>query len=454
MKLPLLFAPLALSATALAADTPAPTVRLVTLDPGHFHAALVQKTMYPQVDTTVHVYAPASDDLTEHLKRISGYNARSENPTHWQEVVYSAPDFFSRMLRDKAGNVVVIAGNNLRKTEYISASIDAGFNVLADKPMAIDTANFQRLEQAFAAAHQKGVLLYDIMTERSEITTVLQKEFSLLPELFGQLEKGTVQNPAVTKESVHYFYKFVSGAPLKRPAWAFDVTQQGEGIVDVTTHLVDLVQWECFPDQALDYHKDIQVLSAKRWPTQIAASEFNTVTGLTEFPDYLKSNVKDGALSVFANGELNYEIKGVHAKVSVRWNYRAPEGAGDMHYSMMRGTKCSLVIRQGADEGYKPKLYIEPAPGTDVAAFGHTLEAALAKVEVKYPGITLKPLGGKWQVIVPTRYDIGHEAHFGQVMERFLKYLAAGKLPSWEEPNMIAKYYTITAALDLAKRNQ
>lgn len=32
-------------------------VKLITLDPGHFHAALVQKSMYPQVDPTVHVYA-------------------------------------------------------------------------------------------------------------------------------------------------------------------------------------------------------------------------------------------------------------------------------------------------------------------------------------------------------------------------------------------------------------
>ena len=46
------------------------TVRLLTLDPGHFHAGLVQKFMYPQVDPVAHVYAPAGPDLQEHLKRI------------------------------------------------------------------------------------------------------------------------------------------------------------------------------------------------------------------------------------------------------------------------------------------------------------------------------------------------------------------------------------------------
>ena len=38
-------------------------VKLMTLDPGHFHAALIQKTMYEQIDPTVYVYAPEGDDV-------------------------------------------------------------------------------------------------------------------------------------------------------------------------------------------------------------------------------------------------------------------------------------------------------------------------------------------------------------------------------------------------------
>jgi predicted dehydrogenase len=426
----------------------------VTLDPGHFHAALVQKSMYPQVDPTVRVYAPEGDELAEHMKRINGYNTRAENPTSWKQVVSTGPDYLKKMLADKPGNVVVLAGNNRQKTEYIQSAINAGFHVLADKPMAIDAANFARLQQAFASAKQKGVLLYDIMTERSEITTMLQKEFSLLPEVFGKLEAGTPDNPAITKESVHHFFKFVSGSALKRPGWAFDVNQQGEGIVDVTTHLIDLVQWECFPDQIIDYKKDLQLVSARRWATKVTAGEYEAVTKLKEFPAYLKPAVKDGVLHGFANGEINYRLKGVQAKVSVQWNYRAPEGTGDTHYSIMRGTRCNLVIRQGAEQKFKPILYVEPVAGVDVAAFGKALAGALAKVQAKYPGVTLQPLKGTWQVVVPAKYDVGHEAHFAEVMERFLKYLAAGKLPAWEEPNMIAKYYLTTQALELAKKSK
>src|SRR5512140_1194219 len=108
-------------------------VRLLTLDPGHFHAALVQKFMYPEVSPVVHVYSPQGQDLADHLKRIEAFNTRPENPTRWQEQVYTGPDFLKRMTRDKAGNVVVLAGNNTRKTKYLYQSVDAGFNVLADK---------------------------------------------------------------------------------------------------------------------------------------------------------------------------------------------------------------------------------------------------------------------------------------------------------------------------------
>ena len=54
-------------------------------------------------------------------------------------------------------------------------------------------------------------------------------------------------------------------------------------------------------------------------------------------------------------------------------------------------------------------------------------------------------------MIIPQKYRLGHEAHFGQVASRYLQYLVDGKLPGWEVPNMIAKYYTTTRALQIAE---
>lgn len=426
-------------------------IRLMTLDPGHFHAALVQKSMYPEVDSVVHVYAPGGKELDAHMDLIELYNTREENPTSWDEKVYTGPDFVEKMLSEKPGNVVVLAGNNQKKTEYILQSVEEGLNVLADKPMAINTEDFRLLQKAFAVAEEKGLLLYDIMTERYEINTLLQREFSLLPDVFGTLEKGTLDNPAVTKESVHHFFKYVSGKPLIRPAWFFDVEQEGDGIVDVTTHLVDLIQWECFPDQVIDT-SDVEMLAAKRWPTTLGISQFKKATGEEKYPEYLQKDVeKDTLLQVYANGEMNYTINGVHAKVSVIWNFQAPEGTGDTHYSIMRGTKANLIIRQGAEQGYQPTLYIEPV--TESGDYEQALKNSLKSIQANYPGVELKKVAKGWEVVVPDKYKIGHEAHFSQVTTKYVQFLTEGTMPDWEVPNMITKYYTTTKALEIAKAN-
>ena len=426
-------------------------VKIMTLDPGHFHAALVQKTMYDQVDPVVYVFAPDGPDLDEHLKRIEGFNTRAENPTSWEEKVYRGGDFFEKMISEKPGNVMVTAGNNAKKTEYIYKTIEAGINVLADKPMVITPEEFPKLEKAFELAEEKGVLLYDIMTERHEITTMLQRELSQLPEVFGELVAGTEEEPAITKESVHHFFKYVSGNPLIRPAWFFDTNQQGEGIVDVNTHLVDLIQWEAFPEVILS-KEDVEIVSARRWTTDMTPEMFNKVTGLDEIPEYLNKDVEDGILKVYSNGEINYKLKGIHAKASVIWNFQAPEGTGDTHYSIMRGTKCNLEIKQGEEEGYKPKLYIEPTDG-DLKEFTGSLYNAVQGLNDKYPGIALEKLGEKkWVVNIPDSYKVGHEAHFGQVTEKYLEYLTDGKLPEWEVPNMIVKYYTTTEGMKAAMK--
>ncbi len=424
-------------------------VRLITVDPGHFHAALVQKIMYDQVSPDVHVYAPEGPDCEQHLERIKSYNTRTISPTSWNEIVYTGPDFFEKMLSDRAGNVVVLSGNNRKKTEYITKCVDAGLNVLADKPLIIKSDDFPELEKAFKTAREKGVLLYDIMTERYEVTTILQKLLSQKPELFGVLINGSKDAPAVTKESVHHFSKIVSGVPLLRPAWYFDVDQQGEGIVDVTTHLVDLVQWECFPEQILN-PSDIKMITARHWPTIISRKEFKGVTGLDNFPGYLQKDLKDSSLYVYSNGEMLYQIKGVFTKVSVEWKYQAPPGGGDTHYSVMHGTKCDLVIRQGAAEKYIPTLYIENVKDNTKNEFVGKLKNILEKLP--YDSLQAETVGGSsFRINFPARYRVSHEEHFGQVTEKFLEYMKQGKLPEWEVPGMITKYYTTITALKMAK---
>jgi type 1 glutamine amidotransferase/predicted dehydrogenase len=422
-------------------------LKIITLDPGHFHAALVQKTMLPGLNPIVSVYAPDSPDLSQHLARIETYNKRSQNPTTWQENIYKGDDFFEKMITQKNGDVVVMSGNNAKKTASILKTVQSGMHVLADKPMCIDKAEYENLKLAFETAKKNNVLLYDIMTERSEITTVLQRELSMLPEIFGTLKNGTLENPAIVKESVHHFYKYVSGSPLIRPQWFMDTKQQGEGIVDVTTHLVDLVQWAAFPETPLAI-KDAEILSARRWATAMNLSQFKTITGTTKFPDFLQKDVSnDTLLNIYANGQIDFKIKQNHARVKVLWNYSTATG-GDTHYSIMKGTKANLEIRQTAAENFITQLFIQ-----SVDLQENELKKEFEKLKTKFPGIELEKKENEWMINIPEKYRTNHEAHFGEVMERFLKYNKVNNLPDWEVPNMLLKYYITTSALEIANKN-
>ena len=429
-------------------------VKLLTLDPGHFHAALVQMYMYDEVDPVVNVYAPEGDDVQMHLDRIKIYNERSERPTSWQEQLYAGDEFLEKMIDERKGNVVVLAGNNGKKTRYVKAAVDAGFNVLSDKPMAIDQKNFALLEQTLLEAPAKGSMVYDIMTERSEINNELQRVLVAIPELFGEMEKGTADDPAITKESVHHFFKYVSGQPLRRPEWYFDVEQQGEGIVDVTTHLVDLVQCTVMPEQEIDYTKQIEFTSARRWATPIPRDKYRLVTGQDEYPDFLEKDVVNDTLQVYSNGELNYRLNGVNCRVSVIWNFMAAvgtEGTGDTHYSVVKGSKANIEIRQGKEQGYKPMLYVVSKTGDDAEAEA-TLRAALRSIADEYPGLDIaKTAEHEWQVVIPSDIVKTHEQRFSSVMQVYLDYLKQGEIPAWERSQMISKYYTTTKALEVAK---
>ena len=96
------------------------------------------------------------------------------------------------------------------------------------------------------------------------------------------------------------------------------------------------MQWQCFPEVSLDYSKDINITSARIWPTLLTPTQFASITGKNEYPDYLKPLIeKDSILQTHANGEMNYTIKGIPVKIIARWDYKA-EAGGDSHHAIER----------------------------------------------------------------------------------------------------------------------
>ena len=224
---------------------------LYVIDPGHFHAALVQKNMLDGVSDTVRVYASAGKELDQYLMTMKSFSERKDDPVSWVQEVHSGEGYLEALPEEGNGNVVVLSGNNKDKSEYISLAVDKGYNVLTDKPMSISVSDFDRIVDAYEIAEKESLIIYDLMTERYDILNQITRMLLSDIGLFGAPD-GSVA-PAVWMKSVHHFYKMVAGEPVVRPEWYYDVHQQGEGIADVTTHLIDLVFWQCFPEQPVRY---------------------------------------------------------------------------------------------------------------------------------------------------------------------------------------------------------
>jgi predicted dehydrogenase len=429
-------------------------VRLINMNPGHFHAGLIHLHNYPQVDPNVYVYAPDGVELNTYLAMVERFNTRADNPTNWNPVVYRGDDYLDRMLDDKPGNVMVVAGNNARKIEYIKNAIDNGIHVLSDKPMIITPNQFPVLKQSLETADKEGLVVNDMMTERHEITSIFQKELSQIPEFFGELLPGSASEPAIVKESVHFFYKTVAGAPLVRPAWFFDVNQQGEAIVDVSTHLVDLIMWQGFPEEPIDYSNPddgVEVVNARVWATDLTRSQFEQITSVPVFPDYLLESVQDDSVfTVTANGEFTFKVRDVYAKVSVLWGYTNPDG-GDTHYSIMRGSKANLIIRQDIEQNFVATLYAEPSGDTGDEEFESALIAALDQIRDRFPGISAELSEFGWKIVIPDDFVETHEEHFTRVTQRYLDALEYGSIPKWERTNLLTKYYLTTKAYEISR---
>jgi predicted dehydrogenase len=439
------------AAAATLETAPMTEVRFMTLDPGHFHAALVLKEMYPGVAPRVDVFAPLGPDVVDHLARVSRFNLRRDKPTAWQMEAHTGPDFLARMVAEKPGNVVVLSGRNRGKIGRVQASLDAGLHVLVDKPWILEATDFPALEKALATADQKGLVAFDIMTERFEVTNQLQRELVGDPAVFGKIVPGTPQEPGVYMESVHNLMKVVAGAPNIRPTWFFDSDEQGEGLNDIGTHLVDLVQWSLFPDQALDYKKDAKVLAAQRWPTNIPRADFKRVTN-ADFPESFAPRVKNDALEYFCNTLVNYSLRGVNVKLNVIWDWEAPAGAGDTHYAVYRGSLARVEVRQGAADKYRPELYVVPNAAADKTKVRSAIDAKVTALQARYAGIGVEDRGTELHVTIPDALRVSHEEHFGQVTRLFLGYLKdRGQMPAWEKPNLLSKYFVTTEGARMAR---
>jgi predicted dehydrogenase len=424
-----------------------PDIGLIIVDPGHFHVALVQQEMYANVSPRAHVYAPLGPDLLDYVTRIARFNSRARRPTAWQIEVHASPDFLERMSCECPGTVAILCGRNRGKIERVAAALDAGLNVLADKPLIIGREDVPALEAALHIADQRGLILYDMMGGRHDVTANLARRLRDDPEVFGEPVPGSAAEPGASMTSVHHIFKEVAGVPNLRPAWYFDIEEQGEGLADVGTHMVDRVHRTLFPNEAIDHRTDIRLHAAARWPTMLSLAQFRQVTGEAQWPDYLAGRLKGAALEYFCNTRLHYQVRGVHVALQTQWDWEAPAG-GDTNNLLFRGSRAVLEIRQGAAQNWRPELYVVP-----FAEIGAALERRISALQDDHPGVGLEQGDREWRVIIPDWLRLGHDAHFIQLTRQFLDYVEQPRsLPHWERASLLAKYYVCTEGVALSRR--
>jgi len=430
--------------------------RLLVYDPGHFHATLLQKEMYPELDRRVSVFAPLGPELIDYLNRVSLFNNRTDHPTRWELDVRTSDHPLDEMLqaikREKAGNIVVFSGKNRGKIDRMLATLHAGGHVLADKPWIITSQDLPKLEQTLDLAQKNRLAAYDIMTERYDVTSQMQRALLLLPDVFGQQVAGDAANPGVSARSVHHIMKTVAGVPLKRPVWFFDVDEYGEGLADVGTHPVDLIQWSLFADQVLDYRKDVRMLSGRHDAVRISKAQFERVTGAPDFPPALSKNVRDGVLDYFCNNYIEYTLRGIRVKLDVLWKWEAPAGTGDVYEAAYQGTRARIELRQGAAEKFLPEVYVVPVAAERAHVFA-ALDQEIAELQKQWPGLAATHTATEAHIQIPDKFRVGHEEHFAQVARHFFAYVHnPASTPAWERSYMLAKYYVTTKGVEMAQK--
>lgn len=412
--------------------------RLVIVDPGHFHAALVQKEMYPGLLAEVHVYAPVGLDLADYLTRIARFNTRPDNPTAWTFAVDAGPDYLTKLRGEGSGGICVLSGRNRDKIGLIEAAVEAGLHVLADKPVIIRRADLPRLERVTEAAGAKGLVFADMMGGRGEVVGSLLRLLHADPDVFGDQIPGSPDAPAVEMTSVHHLMKQVAGIPNPRPSWYFDVTEQGDALADIGTHLVDRIHNTLFPGASLDYRGDIEIGAVERWSTIVTAAQFRQVTGET---------LAGETLDYPCNARLGYAVRGIHVALDLRWNWEAEPGGDDAHTAIYRGSRARLEIRHGRAEGYRPQLYVVPVSDTNRADIASALTRRIEAAQARYPGVGLDRRGGEWRMTIPDALRLGHDPQFAALTRRFLAAVDdPASVPRWERPNLIAKSFVCTAA--------
>jgi len=407
---------------------------LLFLEPGHFHATLTLRVPNPRVADEIVVYATDGPELADFLSLVERFNGRADRPTRWRPLVILDADPLGRLVGERKGDAVVLAGKNGGKARTIRRLHEAGFHVLADKPWLVEPADLADIRASLG----DWPLAMEIMTGRHDLAARCFNRLAGTPAVFGRLAE---REPAIELTGVHQLWKLVDGVPLRRPAWFFDVRVQGSGAVDIPTHMIDQTQWLLESTGAGASDTTPCLVSARAWPTRVPEDAFRRIVGVDAFPRQLAPFVDGDGLDYVCNADLVYQIGGVTARAATRWELSPTPATADAHAVIARGTRADLVLEQGAHTGHRRRLFVEPrADGAEIAR-------AVAETLADVSGVGVTAVGAeRYEVTIPAALDAGHESHFTRVLDEFVATIDERRWPAERGARTLAKYTLLAEA--------
>jgi len=140
-------------------------------------------------------------------------------------------------------------------------------------------------------------------------------------------------------------------------------------------------------------------------------------------------------------------------KLSTTWEFEAPAGGGDIHHAVAHGMATRVAVRQ--QQGRRPELFVEAVNAANHAEMIRILQVKCSELQARFPGLTLDVRGTEVRLVIPDKLHTGHESHFAAVMEEYIRYFQTPRaVPHWERPNLLAKYYITTRAVEMSRQKR
>ena len=328
---------------------------------------------------------------------------RADDPTHWRLHLHDGAGLLQRVVEERQGDFVVLAGRNDTKLATIASLTQAGLPVLADKPWLTDSRQLPYLAQVTTGS----CVAMDLMTGAYSLRAQVMAQVVHTPELFGTFvthEGSSTRHRAGVRASSHQTGQWSAIATARMVLRPPCPRRWGGGCPSAYGGAGAGVGARGSRGRG---ERDLVLASARCWPTPVPLDLFRESTGLATYPVALLPAVRDGVLQYACNSEICYRLQGIHVCQRAKWRQREPAGTGDLHRQPLRPLRGPTP--PGGGNRVSPDAL---APSDGRGGAGTRAGSGAAPVAGALPRARVDPGSGRAPVTAPVRARSGARKPF------------------------------------------